>query len=129
MMQSYTDVLVFHGATDAPVVDVVEVGVGAGTIVDNLAYGEFAGYLELPTNDYVLQVRDASGRNKVATYAAPLATLGLQNTALTVLASGFLNPGANSEGAAFGLWVALPQGDSSSRCRRSTPTRPPLASR
>jgi hypothetical protein len=110
MMQNYTDVLVFHGATDAPIVDVVEVGVGAGTIVDNLAYGEFAGYLELPTNDYVLQVRDASGRDKVATYAAPLATLGLQNTALTVLASGFLNPGANSEGAAFGLWVALPQG-------------------
>ena len=109
-MQNYTDVLVFHGSTDAPMVDVVEVGVGAGTIVDDLSYGEFAGYLELPTNDYVLQVRDASGRNKVATYSAPLATLGLQNTALTVLASGFLNPGSNSEGASFGLYVALPQG-------------------
>ena len=45
-----SDVLVFHGSTDAPVVDVVETGVGAGTIVDNLAYGNFAGYLELPTN-------------------------------------------------------------------------------
>lgn len=110
MMENHTDVLVFHGATDAPVVDVVEIGVGAGTIVDNLAYGEFAGYLELPTTDYVLQVRDASGRNAVATYAAPLATLGLQNYALSVVASGFLNPGNNSNGASFGLWVALPQG-------------------
>ncbi len=34
-----TDLLVFHGSTDAPVVDVVEVGVGAGTIIDNLGYG------------------------------------------------------------------------------------------
>ncbi len=43
-----TDVLVFHGSTDAPTVDVVEVGVGAGAIIDNM-YGEFAGYLELGT--------------------------------------------------------------------------------
>ncbi|MFO7613129.1 MAG: DUF4397 domain-containing protein, partial [Bacteroidales bacterium] len=83
-----TDVLVFHGSTDAPVVDVVEVGVGAGTIIDDLAYADFAGYLELPTADYALQIRDQTGTTTVAEYAAPLATLGLTNTALTVVASG-----------------------------------------
>ena len=51
-----TDVLVHHGSTDAPAVDVVETGVGAGTIVDDLAYTEFQGYLELPTADYTLQI-------------------------------------------------------------------------
>ncbi|MDP3462702.1 MAG: DUF4397 domain-containing protein, partial [Bacteroidales bacterium] len=71
-----TDVLVFHGSTDAPTVDVVEVGVGAGTIVDDLAYGNFDGYLELPTLDFSLQVRNAAGTDVVAQYAAPLATLG-----------------------------------------------------
>jgi hypothetical protein len=110
MMTGNTDVLVFHGSTDAPVVDVVEVGQGAGTIIDNLEYSEFAGYLELPTADYVLEIRDASGRNTVATYSAPLATLGLNDAALSVLASGFLNPANNSDGPAFGLFVALPQG-------------------
>ena len=30
-----TDVLVHHGSTDAPAVDIVETGVGAGTIVDD----------------------------------------------------------------------------------------------
>lgn len=101
-----TDVLVHHGATDAPTVDVVETGVGAGTIVDNLAYTDFQGYLELPTADYVLEIRDETGSVGVAAYAAPLATLNLDGAALIVLASGFLNPANNSNGPAFGLWVA-----------------------
>jgi len=105
-----TDVLVFHGSTDAPVVDVVEVGVGAGTIVDNLGYGQFAGYLELPTADYVLQVRDETGTVVVATYPAPLSSLGLNGAAIGVIASGFLDPSVNNNGPAFGLYVALPAG-------------------
>ena len=105
-----TDILVFHGATDAPVVDVAETAVLAGaTLVDDLAYGEFNGYLEVPTNDYVLEVQLADGTPVVA-YQAPLSALGLDGAALTVLASGFLNPANNSNGAAFGLWVALPAG-------------------
>lgn len=105
-----TDVAVFHGSTDAPVVDIVEVGQGAGTIIDDMAYGEFRGYLELPTNDYSLQVRDASGANVVAQYFAPLKELGLDGQAISVLASGFLNPEANNKGEAFGLYVALASG-------------------
>lgn len=107
---SNTDVLVFHGATDAPIVNVVEVGVGAGTIIDDLGYGDFAGYLELPTNDYTLDVRDETGSVTVASYAAPLSTLELDGVALVVLASGFLNPDVNNAGPAFGLYVALPSG-------------------
>jgi Domain of unknown function (DUF4397)/Secretion system C-terminal sorting domain len=110
MTTGNTDVLVYHGSTDAPTVDVVEVGVGAGTIVDNLAYSEFAGYLELATADYILNVRDESGTVTVASFDAPLATLGLEDASLVVVASGFLNPANNSDGAAFGLYVALPAG-------------------
>jgi hypothetical protein len=105
-----TDVLVHHGSTDAPTVDVVEVGVGAGTIVDDLAYTDFQGYLELPTDDYIIEVRDETGTVTVETYGAPLATLNLDGAAITVVASGFLNPADNSDGPAFGLWVALEAG-------------------
>jgi hypothetical protein len=109
-MSGNTDVLVFHGSTDAPVVDVVEVGAGAGTIINDMPYSQFAGYLELPTADYSLQIRDITGTTTVAEFAAPLATLGLENAALVVLASGFLSPADNNDGPAFGLWVALPSG-------------------
>ena len=105
-----TDVLVFHGSTDAPTVDVYETGVGAGLIIDDLSYTDFAGYLELGTLDYVLEVRDETGTVTVAAYQAPLQTLGLSGSAITVVASGFLNPANNSNGAAFGLWVALAAG-------------------
>jgi hypothetical protein len=107
---SNVDVLVHHGSTDAPTVDVVETGVGAGTVVDNISYTEFQGYLELPTADYVLDITDETGAVTVARYQAPLATLGLDGAALTVLASGFLDPSQNSNGPAFGLYVASPLG-------------------
>jgi hypothetical protein len=103
-----TDILVHHGSTDAPTVDVDEVT--AGNIVDNASYGNFAGYLELPTADYTLEVKDETGTTVVKTYEAPLSTLSLEGEAITVIASGFLDPSMNSDGAAFGLYVALAAG-------------------
>ena len=104
-----SDVLVFHGATDAPTVDIYEAT--AGELIDNLSYGEYDDdYLELPTADYTLQVRDETGATTVASYSAPLATLSLNDSALVAVASGFLSPANNSDGPAFGIWVALPMG-------------------
>ncbi len=109
-MMSNTDVLVFHGSTDAPTVDVIETGVGAGTIVDDASYGDFAGYLELGTADYVLDIADETGETTVARFSAPLADLSLDGAALVVVASGFLDPSVNSDGPAFGLWAATAAG-------------------
>jgi len=109
-----TDVLVFHGATDAPAVNVV--AEGSGTVVSNMAYGTFnsAGYLQLPSNtasgNYILHVTDVAGTTTVASFSAPLNTLGTSGLALSVVASGFLNPLNNSNGPSFGLWAALPTG-------------------
>lgn len=103
------DVLVHHGATDAPVVDVR----GADTttvLVNDAAYGDFAGYLSLPTADYIIRITDATGGTVVQSYQAPLATLSLGGQSISVIASGFLNPANNSNGSAFGLWVALASG-------------------
>jgi hypothetical protein len=104
------DVLVFHGSTDAPTVSVYETSNDPAPLIEDFEYGAFAGYLELPTADYVLQVRNAEGTAEVATYGAPLAELGLGGQALTVVASGFLNPANNSDGPLFSLWVALAEG-------------------
>lgn len=109
-MPGNTDLLVYHGATDAPTVDVDETSVPLGTFVDDISYSEFQGYAELPTADYSVDVRDGANTVTVASYQAPLAALNLDDLALTVLASGFLDPGANSNGAGFGLWVSLPGG-------------------
>jgi hypothetical protein len=103
-----TNVLVYHGATDAPTVDIVA---GPSTLVNDIAYAAFdAAYLQLQTADYQISVTDASGAVTVATYSAPLATLNLGGASLVALASGFLTPANNSNGADFGIWVALPTG-------------------
>ena len=105
-----TSLLVNHGSPDAPAVDVVETSVPAGTLVDDISYPEFQGYVDVGTADYILNVETADNSAVVATYEANLASLGLSDVAITVLASGFLDPSVNQNGAAFGLWVALPAG-------------------
>ena len=108
-MTGNNDVLVYHGCTDAPTVDVYEPNLMA-TAVDDASYGDFAGYIALPLGDYTLQVRNADQTAIVATYGAPLQSLGLSDAAITVLASGFLDGENNSGGPAFGLWAALASG-------------------
>lgn len=108
MTSGNVEFAVLHGSTDAPTVDVVARNVA--TLVDNAAYGDFTGYISVPENDYILDVTDASGSTIVASYSAPLATLGLADSALVVFASGFLDPTANQNGPAFGLYAVLPGG-------------------
>ncbi len=106
-----TDIQIVHGSTDAPTVDVVAVGVG--TIADNLMYNSYLNdYLEVATADLTLEIYDENQTTLVATFSAPLSTLGLQDSALVVVASGFLDPTQNSNGDPFGLFVALPSGGS-----------------
>ena len=102
-----TDLLILHGSTDATIVDVRS---GGSVLVNNIGYGSYDGYLSLPVNNYTISITDSSGVTTVASYSAPLQTLSLGGAALTVLASGFLTPGTNSNGPAFGLWVASPAG-------------------
>ena len=105
-----TSLLVNHGSTDAPTVDVRETSVPAGIVVDDVSYGEFQGYLDLINQDYIIDVELGDNSAVVDSYSAPLQSLGLADAAVTIVASGFLDPSLNQNGAAFGLWVALPAG-------------------
>ena len=104
----HTQMLAFHGSTDAPHVSIWEQD-GEDALFD-FEYGDFAGYLTLETQDDIIEVRDASGTETLATYQIPLETLELGGEAIVAVASGFLHPENNSDGAAFGLWVATTGG-------------------
>ncbi|MCO6485973.1 MAG: DUF4397 domain-containing protein, partial [Saprospiraceae bacterium] len=96
-----TDLLVFHGAPDAPSVDVAVRGLG--DVVTDLGFGVFTGYLSVPAADVILDIKPAGEETVVASFSAPLSLLEGQSA--TVFASGFLSgdPG-------FGLWAALADG-------------------
>ncbi|MDZ7847672.1 MAG: hypothetical protein U5L96_13395 [Owenweeksia sp.] len=51
-----TDVLVYHGGTDAGGVSVDELTVPVTGLIPSLRYGEFSSYQELATMDYELGV-------------------------------------------------------------------------
>ncbi|MDZ7400315.1 MAG: DUF4397 domain-containing protein [candidate division KSB1 bacterium] len=107
MTSGNVEFAVMHGSTDAPTVDIVARGIA--TLVDNAPYAAITDYISVPAADYTIDVKDASGTVVVATFGAPLS--GLTNGAAFVFASGFLTPSANQNGAAFGIFAALPNGD------------------
>jgi hypothetical protein len=102
------DFVAFHGATDAPTVDVIARDVA--TIVDDLTYGYFTDYVSVPADYYILDVTPGDDNSTVvASFEAELSGLG--GGAAVVFASGFLAPDDNQDGAAFGLFAALPNGN------------------
>ncbi len=97
---------VVHGATDAPTVDVIARDVA--TLVNDATYGDLTDYIGVPAGAYTLDVTLADGTTVAATFAADLS--GAAGGALTVLASGFLSPGNDQNGPAFGLLAVFPDG-------------------
>ncbi len=100
------NVFVYHGATDAPAVDILVNGEKTPPL-SNISYGMATGYLPLGPAVYSLGVAPAGG-NPLVTFSADLSQAA--GKAMVVLASGFLNPAVNQNGAAFGLFVVTPAG-------------------
>ncbi len=105
-----TDILAYHGSPDAGNVDIDETDVLDVTLFDDLGYGNFSDYQVAETDNYVLAVKEANSDNTVQKYEAPLADEGLEDEAITVFASGFVDPSGNSDGPEFGLYVATQSG-------------------
>jgi hypothetical protein len=103
-------IAVFHHSPDAPMVDAV--GSTGSVLVNDISFGEYQGYLPIPTiADGQIRITPANDNNTtVATFAAPLTQLS--GLGLTIFATGFLTP--NDENISnlqpFGLWVAFPNG-------------------
>jgi len=104
---SMVEFFALHGATDAPTVDIIARGVA--TLVDNAAYTDMTDYIAVPPASYILDITPGDDNNTiVASFEADLSSLA-GGTAV-VFASGFLNPAANQDGPAFGLFAALIDG-------------------
>jgi hypothetical protein len=91
---------VYHGSTDAPAVDILADG---AVLVENLMYGEFSDYVEVPAMDYTIGVAPTGG-DAIAEVVAPLTGLG--GASAIVFASGFLS----GDDPAFGVFAALEDG-------------------
>ncbi len=98
------DILVFHGVTDAPAVDIYA---GPNKVVGALGYGEASSYLPVPPGVYPIAVAPAGG-SPIARYTADVTNLVGQS--VTIVASGFLDAGANGGGSPFGLYAVTAEG-------------------
>lgn len=106
-----TDIVVLHGSTDAPAVDVRVGSVSGNKIVDNASFFDNTSVINVPSTDITLFVLPAGQSTAVAAYSAPLSAF--KDSSIMVMASGFLSPNvpANKDnGAAFGLFAVTASG-------------------
>ncbi|MEM8898412.1 MAG: T9SS type A sorting domain-containing protein, partial [Bacteroidota bacterium] len=100
------DFQLFHGATDAPAVDVLA---GQFPLISNIAYKSFLpDYIGATAGTINLSVAPTGTNNVVATFEVDISGLG--GGAAVGFASGFLDPLNNQGGANFALLAALPDG-------------------
>jgi hypothetical protein len=103
---SKVDLFAVHGSTDAPTVNIF----GLGIYLKNVAYGDISDYLSLAArNNWIVITTPFPNFSIVGVWGADLTGLG--GNSAVVFASGFLNPSANQNGEAFGLFVALADGN------------------
>jgi hypothetical protein len=101
------DLRVLHAVTDAPFVDVrVQSG---PTLVNNAGFRDFTPYISAPNSDLTIEVTDSAQAGVVAAFQAPLSAF--TDSAIVVMASGFLTPSANNDGPAFGLLAVTASGN------------------
>lgn len=105
-----TDILIHHGATDLANFDLDEITVPIPNFVSDLAHTNFQNYVQIATNLYSIQPVLTSTQEEFEVYDLPLSDLNLQNKAVTLLTSGFVDIEANQNGPEFGLWLAQPEG-------------------
>ena len=106
-VSSDVEILVVHGAPDAPTVDVI--ARGAVRLVDDAAFTDATSYIQVAPASYTLDVAVGTNNGLIpASAVADLSTAG--GATVTVLASGFLDPSANQSGPAFGLLAVFADG-------------------
>lgn len=98
---------VFHGATDAPSVSILARDVAQ--IANNLTYGYSTNVINVPASNYTIDITPATDeKTVVASFGADLSGLGGKTAYL--LASGFLDPSMNQNGASFAVIAVLADG-------------------
>ena len=103
-----TDVLVMHGSTDAPIIDINS----SSTLVTDLAYGSFgSGYTSFPSaGGSTYHVDTGTSNTPQGSYNVSYNLWNATGITATVVTSGFVEPDSNSKGQAFGLWAATADG-------------------
>lgn len=100
---------VFHGATDAPAVDIAARADSPIVLVPGAPYGASAS-LEVDPADYTIDIYAAGTSTVAAAFDAALSGAG--GASVTVLASGFLSVADNQFGPQFGLLAVFEDGTS-----------------
>jgi hypothetical protein len=98
--QTDFDFYMINGVTDAPPLDLVPNG--GPYLLTDVHYADQTNYVSLPSGFYDLYVQDTSGSTLESGFANFLAFNAQSGVLLT---SGFLNPAANNNGPAMGLFM------------------------
>jgi hypothetical protein len=100
------DFFLMHGTTDLQTIDMKEQG--GSVLFNDVAYGNISDYVTVPASSHIFEVSEANGSSIISTHSADFSNLA--DSAVTVFASGFMNPASNQNGEPYGLYLVTPSG-------------------
>lgn len=106
------DLLFFNASTDAEFIDFRSTMPVLTTLGNNVEFSKFSnnGYIDVVPYDFSLAFTDSSGNTLYNAFQFNALSNNLTGKAILVIASGFLNPGANFDGQPAGFWYVNPEG-------------------
>jgi len=100
------DFILMHGTTDLQGIDLNEQG--GSILFSDISYGDISDYVTFSPGSHVFEVSEANGSSIISTHSADFSNL--TDSAVTVFASGFMNPASNQNGEQYGLYLVTPAG-------------------
>jgi len=99
----YSDGIFFHAVTDAGTLSVSETRELFNVLESSLSYGDFSDYNELETSNYRLRLKELSNSFPTGEFDAFMASMGLDDSSVVILISGFKHPELNSNGPSLSV--------------------------
>lgn len=116
---SNVDLIFNNGVTDGVTYDFRS---GLNILADNVAYNTYnTNIASMAASDIKVRTTNITGITKYNTYLAPLSDPTILGKTCIVIASGFVNPSANNNGASMGLWMTNGNGGSLIEWSPTTP--------
>ena len=121
------DIAWVHGATDMNGVSINETSQLGESLFSNSQYGDFEGYVSIPSANYQIELKDHTTEDVLLNYSAPLSQLG--GSAQTWVLSGFIDSSFSDSTNRLGIFVATQVGGPMYELSTSTGFSEPVKNR
>ena len=110
VLSNYSEFAFFNGASDLGTIDILDITTNISQLVNNLDYSQLSDYNSLEAFNYFLRICEGSGTDIIRELEFFLGDQQLNDSAFTVVFTGFEDRSANLNGPSLGFHIVRSTG-------------------